>query len=297
MRRTNLASVFSCRLVIMTLVGVLAAMLAGVAFAPTTAVATHSTTHMATPFDVGEMWKVVNGYGQGKCHARDSVCGGDEFYALDLVPINDATGATVNAGGRYIYSPVRGTVHQRFKIEGGSAGEGITILTKDDHLVHLYHLMNINVSPGRSVAPEGGPIGQIYNQYGGPEGPNNHLHIQLSTLQGVSQPIKLAGQEYYGGTTWDNRLIQENVVFANPNYGNPHGWFVEDLSDMRNNLPGNDVVSSLRVNPGCQVTLYEHSNYTGRSMGFTKNVPNLATYGFDNVTSSVKLYCFARGVG
>jgi hypothetical protein len=287
---------FSCRLVVMTLAGALAAMLAVVAFAPTTAVATHNSTHMRTPFDVGETWKVIWGYGQGGCHQNPSPCGGDEYYALDLVPVNDATGKRENAGGKVIYSPVIGTVSATYDIRGRSAGEGIRIETKDGYLVELDHLMNLKVSRGDSVTAET-PVGQVFNQYGGPEGPNNHLHIQLSNSQRVSQPIKLAGKEYYSGPTWQGRLIRENVLFANPNYRNPHWWFVEDFSDMRNTTLGNDVASSLRVNPGCQVTLYEHINYTGRSESFTDNVPNLAAHGFDDITSSVKLYCLQGGVG
>src|SRR5687768_7890325 len=99
----------------MTLAGALAAILAMVAFAPTTAVATQNSKHTRTPFDVGETWKVTNGYGEGKCHKKKSPCGGDEFYALDLVPVNG------KAGGRDIYSPVRGTVVAKCPIEAGNA--------------------------------------------------------------------------------------------------------------------------------------------------------------------------------
>jgi Peptidase family M23/Beta/Gamma crystallin len=290
-RRTVLTYSFSYRLVIMTLVGALAAILAVLAFAPTTAVATHNYTHMRTPFDVGETWIVTNGYGEGKCHKEKSPCGGDEFYALDLVPVSG------KAGGRDIYSPVRGTVVAKFPIEAGNAGQGIKIKTQDGrHLVHLYHLMDLKVSPKDEVTAET-LVGQTYNQYGGPEGPNNHLHIQLSNLQGVSQPITLAGKLYSSGQTWDGQEIRENVVFANPNYGNPHWWFVEDVSDMRKTSLGNDVVSSLRVNPGCEVTLYEHNDFTGQSKSFSDNVPDLAKSGFNNKTSSVRLLCRTAGVG
>jgi hypothetical protein len=279
----------------MTLAGALAAILTVVAFAPTTAVATHNATHMRTPFDVGETWVVTNAYGQGACHYRNppKVCGGDQYYALDLVPEN------ADAGGRDVYSPVQGTV--TYAKDHGGIGWLVKIKTKDGgHLVHLYHLMNVKVSsnpPNNKVTAET-LVGQVYDKYDG--GTNNHLHIHLSNLQGVSQPIELAGREYYSGPDWRTAQIRDNVVFANPNYSNPHWWFVEDVSDMRKISLGNDVVSSLRVNQGCQVTLYEHINYTGRSKTFiggkdTDNVPNLATHGFDNITSSVKLSCPTGG--
>jgi len=84
----------------MTLAGSLAAMLTVVAFVPTTAVATHNSTHMRTPFAVDQTWQVINGYGQGACHHRPSDCGGDELYALDLVPYNDATNSVKMPGVR-----------------------------------------------------------------------------------------------------------------------------------------------------------------------------------------------------
>jgi hypothetical protein len=291
-RRTILASAFIRRLVVMTLAGALAAMLAVLALAPTTAVATHTSTHMRTPFDVGETWVVTNAYGEGACHYRTppKKCGGDQHYALDLVPEN------ADAGGRDIYSPVQGTV--TYARDHGAIGWLVKIKTKDGgHLVHLYHLTNLGVSVGEPVTAET-LVGQVYNKYY--EGTNNHLHIHLSNLQGVSQPIKLAGREYYSGADWKTARIRDNVVFANPNYGNPHWWFVEDVSDMRKTTLGDDVVSSLRVNQGCQVTLYEHINYAGRSKSFiggkdSDNVPNLATHGFDNITSSLKLSCPTGG--
>jgi hypothetical protein len=288
-RRTVLTSSFSHRLVIMTLAGALAAILAVVAFAPTTAVATHNPTHMRTPFDVGQTWKVINGYGQGKCHHNPSACGQphDEYYALDLVPENG------DAGGKDIYSPVQGTV--TYAASAGAIGWLVKINTKDgEHKVHLYHLMNVRVRQGDDVTAET-RVGEVYDNY---PGAPNHLHIHLSNLQtGKSLPITLAGRKYSSGNTWNGQRIRENVAFANPNYGNPHWWFVQDFSDMRKTSLGNDVVSSLRVNPGCEVTLYEHINYAGQSKSFSENVPDMAKSGFNNKTSSVKLRCSSAGVG
>jgi hypothetical protein len=287
-------SPFRRRLVTMFLAGTLAAMLAAVAFVPTTAVATHNSTHMRTPFVINQTWIVTNGYGQGDCHHRPSPCGGDELYALDLVPYNDATKQRENAGGKVVYSPVRGTVSAKYDIRGKKAGEGIRITTKDGDIVELDHLMNLRVSVGRKVTAQT-RVGQVFNQYGGPEGPNNHLHIQLSNSQRVSQPIKLAGKTYHSGTTWKGQLIRENAVFAKPKYRPPRWWFVQDFRNLGKVAVGNDAVSSLRVNPGCQVTIYNNRNYTGGWAGFTQNVPNLATFApeFDNKASSIRLRCNA----
>ena len=189
---------------------------------------------------------------------------------------------------------MRGTVSAKYDIRGKTAGEGIRITTKDGDIVELDHLMNLRVSVGKKVTAQT-RVGQVFDQYGGSEGPNNHLHIQLSNSQRVSQPIKLAGKKYYSGTTWNGQLIRENAVFAKPNYRKPRWWFVRDFRDLGKVTVGNDAVSSLRVNPGCQVTIYENRNYTGEWAGFAENVPNLATFapGFDNMASSIRLRCTA----
>lgn len=52
---------------------------------------------------------------------------------------------------------------------------------------------------------------------------------------------------------------------------------------------GNDLLSSIEVPRGLQVTLYDHAGYEGRSMTITQSVTSefMKHHGFDNVTSSL----------
>jgi hypothetical protein len=58
-------------------------------------------------------------------------------------------------------------------------------------------------------------------------------------------------------------------------------------------LLGHDTVSSVEVlAPGdCSVTLYEHPSYGGRSMTFDREILDLRDYGFNDITSSLKVRC------
>lgn len=61
------------------------------------------------------------------------------------------------------------------------------------------------------------------------------------------------------------------------------------ISDLRGTLLGADVASSLRVDPGCQVTLYEGASFTGRSTILARDLEDLgdSRVGDDTVSSLV----------
>lgn len=237
---------------------------------------------MRMPFSSHEQWKVVNGYNAGACHYKPSSCGGDQYYALDLVPTSG------NAGGRYIYAPVAGTVSSVFYI-GTGKGYGVKIATSDGYTVHLYHLMNMMVAKGSTVS-KGTPVAQVYNAY---SGSINHLHIQVTNSSGTSLAMRLSGKYYYykGGTNqWKDQVLQNNVTYSNASLsGSAINW-ISGTSNLVN-YSANDSTSSLRVNPGCSITLYEHINYGGSSRKFTSNVSNLSSYTFDNKASSLIVSC------
>jgi|SRR5215212_4685391 hypothetical protein len=86
-------------------------------------------------------------------------------------------------------------------------------------------------------------------------------------------------------------------LYVHTNYSGVHSSFYRSDPDLTNNKVGNDQVSSLAIDPGCTVTLYEHTEYgvpwtpPGRSITFNHNVPDLNAYGFNDITSSLKLFC------
>ena len=88
-------------------------------------------------------------------------------------------------------------------------------------------------------------------------------------------------------------------LYVDTNYSGPHSSFPANSSDsnLTNNKVGNDTVSSLAIDPGCSVTLYEHTSFGepfsphGRSITFSENIPDLSVYGFNDMASSLRLFC------
>lgn len=248
-------------------------------------------------------WKVINGYGQGSCHSA-SGCGGDQTYALDLVP------TTGGAGGRAIYAPLRSKV-----VFAGpdSKNPGIGQLIKLDLLgpgdvptgyrLHIYHLKDLKVAVG-NVISSGKLLGYVFDQYNSNGSTQNHLHVHVSNSSGKSVPFGLGGKLYFtGGTiTWKGQLIRNNVLYSGPNFtGDRYAYFVLNSTNLANNI-GNDNASSLRVNNDCDIKLYEHTNYGGRTRRFD-GAPggvsggSFASLGdFDNIASSLSLYSDGGGM-
>lgn len=248
-------------------------------------------------------WKVINGYNGGKCHDKTSPCGKrphDEYYALDLVP--ESCNAQTNfrcAGGKYVISPVRGRLlEDAFFDPGRGWGVKIVILDGADqptgYVVHLYHLQNLRVTKKGAVVQPLQRLGDVFSPY---QDAPDHLHVQVNNMAGDSQPLRIAGKLYYDRGSlqnqWRNQLIRNNTLYSGPNWGGDAATtFVGDVAALSrtNGGVGNDNTSSLRVNQGCTVTLFEHTNYIGRSRTFQdQGVSTLS--GFDNIASSVRLVC------
>jgi hypothetical protein len=243
-----------------------------------------NTSSMRMPFSPHEMWKVINGYNSGPCHYHGSTCGGDEYYAFDIAPVSG------DAGGRYVYSPVAGYVYGQPFWMGSGRGYGVKIKTSDGYLIHLYHLMNVQVSSGQRVLG-GSYVGQVYNAYSGAP---NHLHIQQTNSSGTSIPLKLSGKTYYDRRTtnqWYGQPLQNNVLYYDANYSGTYTNYAASDSWLGDDAVGNDRVSSVRVNSDCTIWLYEHWYFGGRSYGFRSNTPNLVNYGFNDMASSMWLSC------
>ena len=59
---------------------------------------------------------------------------------------------------------------------------------------------------------------------------------------------------------------------------------------------GNDVISSVKVNKGWKVTLYEHGPKTGRALTLTSDAPNLGEYEFNDIISNVLVEKIPSGI-
>jgi hypothetical protein len=97
-----------------------------------------------------------------------------------------------------------------------------------------------------------------------------------ATDQPGTTPASDRGATLYRDTNWSGRSER----------------FVGDDPDLHNNTVGNDTVSSLRVDPGCEVVLYEDVNYRGRATSFDDHLMSLSgtDVGNDSV-SSLRIFC------
>ena len=75
--------------------------------------------------------------------------------------------------------------------------------------------------------------------------------------------------------------------FADTNYAG--GSFCADSESAFVGADWNDKVSSLKVQSGYQVVLYEHSNFGGRSLTLTADSASLVSQSFNDLTSSFKI--------
>jgi murein DD-endopeptidase MepM/ murein hydrolase activator NlpD len=284
MRHTVLSSSSGRLLVILALAVVPAVMLSVAAFDASTAVAHHDSLSMKMPFHDSERWKVINGYNSGLCHHVNPPprCGGNQQYAFDIVPESG------EAGKKPVYSPVAGTVV--YRADKGTIGWLVKIETDDrERLVHLYHLMNVQVAIDQRVRADT-VVGYVYDQYDTYNGAPDHLHFHVSNSSG-SIPLKLSGKKYGVTKQWNGQQLQNNDLYQHTNYGGAWSNIVVTDPDLRDNFVGDNTASSVRVNPGCVMTLHADPNYFGHSESFSGNDPNLATHGFNDKASSLTLTC------
>jgi len=118
------------------------------------------------------------------------------------------------------------------------------------------------------------------------------LDLPVSSTPGSA--FNYIGCKYLGGTfDWlfkGNR--QTATMFENFNYGGKQimaevGASVADLDDQMQSKGMNDKVSSLKVDFGGELILYEDKNFKGKSKSFVQDTPNLGD--FNDKMSSYKM--------
>ena len=83
------------------------------------------------------------------------------------------------------------------------------------------------------------------------------------------------------------------TVYPEPNYQGtgvklfPPSWY--NYNTLRTLGLDENIISSIKVQPGVKATLYERGHFTGNSKLITSDVPNLANIDFDNTISSIKV--------
>jgi hypothetical protein len=86
--------------------------------------------------------------------------------------------------------------------------------------------------------------------------------------------------------------VPAGTVVAAFEHGNFEGrceTFRANDSDLRNNLIGQDSISSLRIGQACPPRLYDDAGYGGSYVNFTGDIPDLGVYGFSDRGESLQL--------
>ncbi|NTU18816.1 hypothetical protein HPY28_00590 [Brevibacillus sp. HB1.2] len=83
-----------------------------------------------------------------------------------------------------------------------------------------------------------------------------------------------------------------NGVYLYDNHGMSGDWI--KVTSSANTIPLNDKISSIRIVGPYDITIFEHANFTGRSLSFSGNaylegttIPDLVPHGFNDITSSI----------
>ena len=82
------------------------------------------------------------------------------------------------------------------------------------------------------------------------------------------------------------------TLFADSNYRGRSETFLEGDARLSDNHIRQDTASSVRIAPGCEVTLWEHADYQGRAVTLREDVPDLrATVLGNDIVSSLEVEC------
>lgn len=76
-------------------------------------------------------------------------------------------------------------------------------------------------------------------------------------------------------------------VYQDINYGGSNKCFTSDTTYVGNDW--NDRMSSVKITPGYEVQLFEHSNYNGRALKLSGDTANLVSLGFNDIASSLRI--------
>ena len=145
----------------------------------------------------------------------------------------------------------------------------------------------------------------------------NWMHVVNSDIQNkgtINWSACNVTSKTKGGNTWANcgqynRTAPPNnkmsnitisdcspvTVYQHYNYGGKSQSFGEGYHAGYLKI-GNDVISSLKIEKGWRVILYEHGPATGRALVLTANTPRLGDYKFNDIVSNLKVEKIPEGV-
>lgn len=128
----------------------------------------------------------------------------------------------------------------------------------------------------------------------------------------VTGTVQIYADINYGGSSWgfpmggnhpnlgsisfNDRISSIRVpagtvvaAFEHSNYEGRCETFRVNDSDLRNNLIGQDSITSLRIGQPCPPRLYDDGDYGGSYVNFVGDIPDLGVYGFSDRGESLQL--------
>ncbi len=101
-----------------------------------------------------------------------------------------------------------------------------------------------------------------------------------------------------GWNPWGERAGGGVTLYAGGDFSGRSETFTSDVERLAGTAVGNDTVSSVRVDPGCRLELFEHPDYGGYSSVLTGDVPDMRRTDLGNDrASSLRIECGRRGYG
>jgi hypothetical protein len=111
----------------------------------------------------------------------------------------------------------------------------------------------------------------------------------------VTRYVRMYGTQRatsYGYSLWEFEVYGTGpvILYQDYDYGGWSAGFGPGAYTMSDIIAAggvNDDTSSLHISPGYTVTLYEDDNFSGSSLVLTADTPNLGSYGFNDILSSM----------
>lgn len=104
-------------------------------------------------------------------------------------------------------------------------------------------------------------------------------------ISGKNKVLSLAEVQVYAKPA---AATSPAIVFEHTNYGGKSMDLVEGMNTGPLKI-GNDMVSSLKVQKGWRVILYENAPGTGKELVLTADTPDLVKLNFNDITSNIKV--------
>jgi hypothetical protein len=111
--------------------------------------------------------------------------------------------------------------------------------------------------------------------------------MKMKKLRSLFALTGLAVAAYLPATAFANATVYQHCNYAGYQVNLPPGNY--DLKDLNARGIKNDDLSSIKVNPGYEITVYQHHHFTGKSIKLRASDSCLVNNNFNDIISSVRV--------